>query len=279
MRCKAYCNAKQYNINELVQYLLDCGYEPQYFGNVIHIKKELYEKGTEVDVFFFHFGCVCIWDALSDNEEKEILQEVQKFSINPLKDVEMDILYYKYIPDANKTYIDEENNEMIINSDSTNVKLSISYALAQSVKLATLEHSVVQLLEKTTPIQEELVSTGRVSLSKKEISKKIGGLFGERYSISMHSEVLDRPEFFWKRPSCEPIYLLVVAFQDIQQRQNLLNHRLNIIHELYSLLSNELNYIHSSRIEIVIVILIGLEVAMGFLHTEVFTKFLSLFGR
>ena len=76
----------------------------------------------------------------------------------------------------------------------------------------------------------------------------------------------------------EPIYLLITDFQDMKPRQNLLNHRLNIIHELYSMLSNELNHIHSSRIEMVILGLIALEVFMGFMHTSLFEKLRLIIG-
>ncbi len=59
---------------------------------------------------------------------------------------------------------------------------------------------------------------------------------------------------------------MTAAFQDIQVRQNILNHRLDMIHELYSILSNELNYKHSTRLEIIIIVLITMEVLFAFLH-------------
>ena len=47
---------------------------------------------------------------------------------------------------------------------------------------------------------------------------------------------------------------------DIQQRLEILNKRLDVIRELYEILSNELNHIHSSRLELVIIYLIVIEV-------------------
>ena len=152
------------------------------------------------------------------------------------------------------------------------LKLSISHALAQSVKLMVLEISVSKLLDKTAPIQQELAQKGSISLSIKEISKNIGMLFNERYSINLHSDILDTPEFFWRRPSYEPLYLATASFQDIQVRQNILNHRLDIIQELYSMLSNELNYKHSTRLEIIIILLITIEVLVALSHYGIIKK-------
>ena len=47
----------------------------------------------------------------------------------------------------------------------------------------------------------------------------------------MHSDILDVSEIFWRRPSYERLYLMTADFQDIKVRQNILNHRLDMIDE------------------------------------------------
>lgn len=252
-------------MKELVDYLNEIGLEPKYFDEVIYIQKELKQDEQYIDTFFFPFGCVIIWGA-DESQEMLILNEIKNFGTSKITPI-VDFIYFKYNKESYKTFIDEEKNEIILGEKSPFVKLSISYALAQSVKLNVLERSVSSLLEKTAPIQGELASTGSVSLSKKEISKQIGILFNAKYSINLHSDILDIPEFFWRRPSYEPLYLMTVEFQDIQLRQNILSNRLNIIHELYTLLSNELNYKHSTRLEWIIIVLIALEVGLAIFHS------------
>ncbi len=264
MRCASYCTAAEYKIKDLVNYLNEIGREPKLFDEVIYSQKEV-DSNNNIDVFFFPFGCIVIWGA-NESEEQMIIKEIAKFQVDKLEVAASDFIYFSYNPSSNKTFIDEEKNEIILGDRSAFVKLSISHALAQSVKLNILERSASNLLDKTTPIQKELANTGSVSLSKKEISKKIGTLFNERYSINLHSDILDTPEFFWRRPSYEPLYLMTIEFQDIQVRQNILNHRLNMIHELYTLLSNELNYKNSTRLEWIIIILIALEVIVAIFH-------------
>lgn len=267
MRCTSYCAAAGYNIKALADYLNDSGLEPKHFDDVIHFQKEIRTNEKNIDIFFFPFGCVTIWGA-DENQELDIINNTKNFASEKLDKLVSDFIYFGYNEQEPKTFIDEEKNEIILHDHSVFVKLSISHALAQSVKLNVLEQTITELLEKTAPIQQELATKGSVSLSKKEISKQIGILFNERYSVNLHSDILDTPEFFWRRPSYEPLYLMTAEFQDIQIRQNILNHRLDMIHELYDILSNELNYKHSTRLEVIIIVLIAIEVVLALSHNN-----------
>jgi uncharacterized Rmd1/YagE family protein len=112
----------------------------------------------------------------------------------------------------------------------------------------------------------ELATKGKISLSRKKLSQKIGALFAERNSVNLHSDILDTPEFFWRRPRYEPYYVMGVQYLDITTRIGILNKRLDVIHELYDILSNELKHSHSSRLELVIIFLIFIEVMITILR-------------
>lgn len=277
MRCSSYCTASEYKVDDLTKYLVNLGYVTTQFDDVVYAKLE---NEAHLDLFIFPFGCLSMWGG-NQQEEESILDKVKQFEIESVEDVAYDHISFEYheskkVKENSKTFIDEERNKIVLGDESVHTKLSMSHALAQSVKLMILEASVSQILEKAAPIQKELARTGSVSLSKKEISKQIGNLFNERYSINLHSDILDTPEFFWRRPSYEPLYLMTAEFQDISVRQGIMNHRLDIIQELYNVLSNELNYKHSARLEITIVVLIAIEVMLALSHTDFSSKILSL---
>lgn len=271
MRCSSYCTASSYKIPSLLEYFNSKGLEPKYFDDVIYVQEKNRTGKSFIDIFFFPFGCTIIWGS-DEIHEKSILDDISKFEVDKVKNITSDYIYFEYSAKSSddqkksSTFIDEEQNKIILDNDSELTKLSISHGLAQSVKLLVLEQSVNQILENASPIQQELAKTGSVSLSKKEISKLIGNLFNERYSINLHSDILDTPEFFWRRPSYEPLYIKTTEFHDILVRQGIMNHRLNIIQELYNILSNELNYKHSARLEITIVILITIEIILALLQ-------------
>ena len=274
MRCNAYCTAGSYDMAKLVDVLVNNGSEPKYFDDVIHIQKEFGKKDKRIDVFYFPFGCTVIWGA-EEGDELHIIHEIEEFELEAVDENANDLIYYNYDESSSKTFIDEDKNEIVLHNNLVFTKISISHALAQSVKLQILERSVSHLLDKTTPIQKELSQNGSVSLSKTEIAKQMGILFRERYSVNMHRDILDVPEFFWRRPSYEPLYLMTAEFHDIKQRQNIMNHRLDMIHDLYTILSDELNARHSSRLEIIVIILIAIEVVIALIDKDFFSKVAS----
>ncbi len=268
MQCSAYCTAKKYHMESIFKNLLENKMQPKYFDDMIYVGKKFDDTSKNIDVFYFPFGCCVIWGS-SNDEEKKILDWIKKLSDVNFKNTASEVIYYKFDSSIEKSYINEEENEVVLPDDSIFLKLSVSYALAQSAKLSVLEESVSKLIERTSSIQKELSFSGSVSLSKKEISKQMGMLYNQRYQINIHNEILDTPEFFWRRPSYEPLYLLAADCQDIAIRQNILNKRLDMIYELYNLLSSELNHIHSSRMEMIIIILITIEVIIGISHFNV----------
>jgi uncharacterized Rmd1/YagE family protein len=262
----------------LGKHLINKGFILKNFDDVTYVKTN---DKPNMDIFIFPFGCINIWGS-DEIQENQILQELKNFEIEPTAELISDFIYFDYHEksfdnDHGNTYIVEERNKIVLGDRSEYTKLSVSHALAQSVKLNALEISVSKILEHTAPIQKELAKTGGVSLSKKEISKQIGHLFSERYLINLHSDILDTPEFFWRRPSYEPIYLMTAEFQDIRIRQGILNNRLDIIQELYNILSNELNYKHSTRLEVTIIILITIEVILAVLHNDFISNLLDYF--
>lgn len=278
MRCSSYCTAEEYTLNqEIISILKKTSSNHEFVEKVLHYQIPGHKDDHFIDVFLFTFGCVIIWGA-TEKQEEEILQNISFLEKRKLEDAHSEFIDFDYNTTEDRTYINEEKNIIILGDHSTLVKLSVSHALAQSVKLNDLEESVITLLKNTKPIQKELAQTGRVSLSRSQLSKQLGKLFNARFSINLHSDILDIPEFFWRRPSFEPIYNMTVEFQDIILRQGILNNHLNLIHELYTVLSSDLNHRHSTRLEVIIVLLIAIEVLLGITnHSSIVNSLFSLF--
>ena len=280
MRCSSYCTAEEYILNqETISILKKTVSNPEFVEKVLHYQLVSgKESSRPIDVFLFTFGCVIIWGA-TEKQEEEILNNIAFTEKRKLKEAHSEFIDFDYNDIEDRTYINEEKNIIILGDDSTLVKLSVSHALAQSVKLNELEESVITLLKHTKPIQRELAQTGRVSLSRSQLSKQLGKLFNARFSINLHSDILDIPEFFWRRPSFEPIYNMTVEFQDIILRQGILNNHLNLIHELYTVLSSDLNHRHSTRLEVIIVLLITIEVVLAITnHHNIIESLFRLFS-
>ena len=159
-----------------------------------------------------------------------------------------------------------EEDEITLQTKNVLSKLAISYGLAQSVKLTTFEETIQKTIDRTRSLPEDLANKGKIRMSRKGISRKMGELFTERNFINLHSEILDTPEFFWNYPELEPFYRRTAHYLDVSKRVEVLNRRLTVVHELFEILSNELNHQHTSRLEWTIIILIVIEVVIALLR-------------
>jgi uncharacterized Rmd1/YagE family protein len=229
----------------------------QFYRNVIHTQPK---EGVKRDVFYFSYGVVLFWGFLEE-EEKEWLGNLKKFEKEPLARSELDEFTFAY---GDKMRIEED--EIVLQKKDVLTKLAIAYAVAQSVKLTVFEEAIAKTVETSGHFPLELAHKGKISLSRHETSKKMGEIFLERNYINLHSDILDTPEFFWDHAELEPFYRRALHYLDVSKRVELLNRRLNLLHELFEILSNELNHQQSSRLEMTIIILIFIEIVLALLR-------------
>jgi uncharacterized Rmd1/YagE family protein len=254
-RCVAYCTASSYNLKGLLE-AFKATYKATAFRDVLQL-----DLGPEIkDVFCFNYGVVVLW-GLNEEEEQEFLLKLKSFEKNPQDVYERELMSFEFGTTAK---IAEE----IIELPDQDVlsRLAISHGLAQSVRLATFENLIQKTIDKTRNIPEQLAIRGKVPLSKKEIRKKMGELFLERSSVNLHFDILDTPEFFWDHSELEPLYHLIANHLDLETRVQVLNQRLDIVHDLLEMLGNELNHQHSSKLEWIIIWLIVIEVLLNIVH-------------
>lgn len=251
MRCAAYCTAKAYDLKKLYDYTKHKG-PAQLLGDVVYFR---FKKG---EVFSFASGCVVFW-GLTEDEEKEALTLASPFQIEPIRPHESGIC------DFTQGEVDRVYQDMVTlkNPPDVMAKASVSYGLAQSVKLLHYERKVGHAVTSTHHIPQALAQHGHVPLSRKEIGRKIGELFLESSSINLQSDFLDPPDFFWDNPEYEPLYIMTAKDFDIKNRTLSLNRKLSMMHDLYEILGDELNNRHASKLEWIVIVLIMMEVLIG----------------
>ena len=259
-RCVAYCTATSYNLKSLFD-ALKAHYKATLFRDAVHIEMGEIEPQLNIrDVFCFSYGVVVFW-GFDEKEELNFLKLIKPFEYHAQEPLERETMSFSF---GISPKIEEE--EIVLPDSDLLSRLAVSHGLAQSVKLATFENVIQKTIDTTKNIPEQLAARGRVPLSKREIRKKMGELFIERSSVNLHSDILDVPEFFWDHSEVEPLYTMVANHLDLETRLQVLNQRLDIVHDLFEMLGNELNHQHSSKLEWIIIWLIVIEVVITLLH-------------
>jgi uncharacterized Rmd1/YagE family protein len=262
MRCVAYCTASSYDLVGLANSYKRKGYTTRLLRDVLHISA----IDTPVDIFIFNHGSFVCW-GLKKHQELKWLERIKEFALWPLKAVEADHFCFHF---GEETSIDAHErfklDVITLESDNPQVKLAISYGLAQSIKLETFEVEIQHTIRKNSSLPDTIATRGVIDLSRRSIFKRMGEIFIARSSINLNSEYLDMPEFFWRNPNLEPFYVMTKKFLDIPSRVMALNQKLDVLQELLSILSTQLQHRHSSMLEIIIIVLILIEITISLLH-------------
>lgn len=258
MDCFAFCSATSYQIKPLFD-ALRFRFKAEMIREVIHADIKIDQK--VVHAFFFPYGIVVCW-GLSRIEAQPIIDLVKEFEITPLDDLEVDEFSYTF----GEKQLRIVEDVISLHDESVLLQLALSHAIAQSVKLGTFEVKMQKAFVLAQQLPEDLAKKGRISLSRKQISQKMGSLFLERNSVNLYLDILDTPDFFWEYPELETAYHMMSNYLDIKSRVDVLNQRLRILHELFEMLGNELNHQHSARLEWTIILLIVIEVIVSVLR-------------
>jgi uncharacterized Rmd1/YagE family protein len=210
------------------------------------------------EVFVFDYGVVVIW-GLEEPDEKMVLSLLQPFELESLDtlDVEVENFYFCHDPDRPPRLFNDVIN---LKSGHHMVKMTISHALAQSVKLAFFEELVENAILHIRNIPYELAQSGNIKLSRKAINRQIGELFAMRMNVNLVSNVLDTPEVFWSLPSLGPLYRAVRGYLEITQRVDVINQRCAVLSDMLDMLRDHANIMHGEILEWIIIILISVEI-------------------
>jgi uncharacterized Rmd1/YagE family protein len=265
LRCASFCTASSYDLLGLASYFKKKGYITRLSRDFLHVTN-MKRPG---DMFFFNYGCLVLWGFKKSFEEK-LIQSLTEFSIHPLAHIEADHFYYHY-GEETKLDTDERMRLDIITLDSEDaqIKLAISYGLSQSIKLGAFEEEIKEAIKKNNYLPEEIATRGMISLSRRDIFKRMGEIFIARSSINLSIEYLDVPEYFWRNPSLEPFYIMTNKFLDVPSRVMALNQKLDVLQELLDILNSQVQHRYSSLLESIIIILIFVEIIISLLQFHV----------
>ncbi len=262
MRCVSFCTASGYDLTGLANAFKRKGYMTRLSRDVLHafnIKKP-------GDIFFFSHGSFVCW-GFNKRQELRWGEFAKEFATGLLTTIETDHFCYQI---GEETSIDAHErfklDVITLDSDDPQIKLAISYGLAQSIKLEAFEDAIQDTVKKNGSLPEEIANRGLISLSRRSIFKRMGEIFLARSSINLSSEYLDAPEFFWRNPNLEPFYIMTKKFLDIPSRVMALNQKLDVLQELLDILNSQLQHRHSSLLETIIILLILIEIAISLFH-------------
>lgn len=253
-RCIALALAKRFDFDRLCDDL-------SRQARAVRFRDALHLHQGDAHAFVFTFGCCVLW-GYDHEDEAHLLAQLAEFAEEPLAERQSDTFSWETGPWETRIHADL----IRLADDSALLKLAVSHALAQSAKLAELERYAERTIAETAYIPRNMAKGGSSGMSRKEVARMRGRLFLVESDIHLHHGLLDTPEFFWEYPELESPYLQAIHYMDVRPRIEVLNKKLQVIHEMFDMLADEQKHQHSSQLEWIIIWLIAIEIVIFFVH-------------
>lgn len=224
--------------------------------------KDAYKIPTQQgEAWLFDYGVMIFWGVPLE-EYRQLTNSVLPHIEDPIEEISNDL--YSYLIDETQTFR-IHNDRLFLSSDNTMARLALSHAFAQSIKLIFFEDKAEAVIADNLNISRNLARNGRIPFRRRKLAQLRGLLFDTSSDITLHFNLLDKPGFFWDYPELDEYYIALAQYLELQPRVDILNQKLNTIHDLLEMLATEQHHKHSSFLEWIIIILIAMEIVLYFI--------------
>lgn len=269
MECLSYCIANSIDLT-----LLDNHFKAHLKDYLVVKSRGVLRLSAPLDkdymLFIFKNGTIVTW-GLKRYQVKKYLLTIQSFADKPIPFLVRDEYSYQM---GEKTSIEPHGffdvDCFVLQEESDELKLSLSYGFSQSVKLQYFEKVIETLIDKYSPLIQKLSNKGKMPISRNKIRQIIGEILHAKSEMNLISNFLYHPKYFWQHPNMQEYFIMLEQYLHIQRRVNALNHRLDTLNEIFDMFNSYLENRHAHILEIIIIILIMIEIIFAAVNSRVF---------
>jgi required for meiotic nuclear division protein 1 len=230
---------------------------------------EVIDQQAQSCLYIFQKGTLVAWN-LKRHQLLGYFNLLDQVGKNKLTTPIVDSFFYQI---GKKTEIEPHERFNVdcltLHEDDAELKLGVSYGFSQSIKLRAYESRLEDLIKRCKPLTEQMAKQGGIKLSHKKIRKIIGEITLVQEEISLASNLLYQPKFFWQHPALEEYYQMIHDYLDVDERTEMINHQLETLSSIFMMFNSYLESKHSYNLELLIVILIFVEIIVALFHITI----------
>jgi required for meiotic nuclear division protein 1 len=255
----ATCVAEAFNMPIVAEILSSHGFAIDPDGTAFDAAEVVHARGLNGgDIFVFPSGTIVTWSLPPDIVTKQLQRAAE--APHPLNLREVEDL--EFTTDIARDTSTLKGDVVVL---GTAKEVAFSSGLARSTKLAVLESALTAYFESTRNIPALLSKgTSVPRISRHFILRKTGELLSLRARLNHYSELTDSlPDIFWDSRSelgLEGYYDQVGRALDVNVRIRALNQKMDYAQEIASVLREMSSEQHGTRLELIIILLIAVEV-------------------
>ena len=230
-------------------------------SDVISTSPLAFRVGSSGFAVLFRYG-VLVLVGLSPIEEDEVLRGIRPRVTAPSPKIEDEVATIEIAP---------ERDDQVVTGGPISVRdltpprlLVIADVLAKNVGLVRDEREVNKVLELIEPFASRLATTGRAPFNRRNMLALIGQTLLVHHRVSGRIAIEEKPDVLWDRADLERLYARLEDEYELKERASALRHKLAVIEQTTRALTDIIDTERSSRLEIIIAILIVVEILIGF---------------
>lgn len=217
-------------------------------------------------MIFFRYG-VIVFINITRREESEFLEDLKEHIHNPLSEPITEELEVSVSKKENEGIID---GVLYIKEASQDRLYLIAEVLSKSLKLDIQENIISGRFEEIKPFAMNIANQGKVGQKDVELLKYIGKNLLSEHELANRTKIGEKPALLWENHQLEPLYAQLLDEFEIEERQTILERKLELVSRTAMTSLQVAQHKHSIRLEVYIVLLIALEIVIElyslFLH-------------
>ena len=223
-----------------------------------------YRVGENGLAVLFRYGAAVLI-GLDEAEEARVLADVADFVLGGDSVREEEIAQILIEPGQEEQIT--ATGAIQLKAATVEHELIVADALAKSVALAQDERQMAEVFEKIEPFALSLASGGRWPAGRGAILRLIGQSLLAQHRLAGRVAVREKPDILWDRPDLERFHARLEDEYELVERAEDLDRKLTVIGSTAEALLDMLDTSRSLRLEILVVVLILAELALGLFET------------
>jgi uncharacterized Rmd1/YagE family protein len=205
----------------------------------------------------FRYGAVVLVGLKPSDEQTVLAQYSQSTLTVPIEEEQLSLVLR---PDQEEGI---SPNGLQIRALTPAHVLVLADILAKSVALARYEREIAQVFDTIEPAANTLAVSGHIPKARKALLQLIGAALLAQHRVSGRIAFAEKPDILWDHPELERFYARLEDEYEIIERGTLLNGKVGVVASAAQTFTDIIDTARSSRLEILIVILIFAELIIA----------------
>lgn len=215
-------------------------------------------------LFFTEFDVI----TFVDWSREQIVQALLQLGLYQAEQFESHYLHQDYQLHINPKMsqpFDVNNDRIELPELSLWPVMIVALVIAQSVGLEKFEHQVERHFSKGRHMMET-ATAGLGWRRRRQFADYAQQISLLRHDILLDLQLLDKPNILWDNETYEQLYIRLAEQLELQERFEIISFKLNTMKEDITMMMELYNHKHSSFLEWIIIVLIGIEIVMGLIE-------------